>query len=179
MSKNLKTVQTIFKVLGIIWKVVYILCIVGAVASLVGLTLASVFNYFPEIAGRIEDESDMTIMQIIGYCLSGVIICIAQIILAKAHRDYFAMEQQVGTPFTEEGAKSFRTLGIMNIVIPVVTMVIVAIISAIFKSRDVEMYAGLGIGVTMILLSFVFAYGAELENKPAKESKEIAETEEK
>ena len=170
MSKNLKTVQTIYKVLGIIWKVVYILCIVGAVASLVGLTLASVFNYFPEIAGKIEDESDMTIMQIIGYCLSGVIICIAQIILAKAHRDYFAME---------EGAKSFRTLGIMNIVIPVVTMVIVAIISAIFKSRDMEMYAGLGIGVTMILLSFVFAYGAELENKPAKESKEIAETEEK
>jgi hypothetical protein len=58
-------------------------------------------------------------------------------------------------------------------------MVIVAVISAIFKTRNVEMYAGLGIGVTMILLSFVFAYGAELENKPAKESKEIAETEEK
>ena len=176
MSKNLKIVQTIARVLEIIWKVVYILCIVGAVASLVGVVLASVCNFFPSLSSGLEDKSGMTIMQVIGYCLSGLAVSIPQVILAKAHKDYFAMEQKVGTPFTEEGAKAFRTLGIMNIIIPVATMVVVAIISAIFKSRDVDMYAGLGLGIAMILISYVLAYGAELEKKPAQETEEIAET---
>ena len=164
---NLQIVQKISKVLGIICRVFYILCMVGAIASLVGVVLTSVAFFFPSLVDRVEQDSGVRLFEVMGYCLSGLVVCIAGVIVSKAHRDYFLKEQEVGTPFTKEGALAFRTLGIMNIIVPVITMVIVAVISAIFKTRDVSFYASLGTGVAMILLSYVLAYGAELEEKKA------------
>ena len=168
---NLQIVQKTSKVLGIICRVFYILCMVGAIASLVGVVLTSVAFFFPSLVEEAEKNSGITLFQVMGYCLSGLVVCIAGIIVNKAHRDYFLMEQEVGTPFTADGAKAFRTLGIMNIIVPVVTMVVVAIISAIFKTRNLETYGGLGLGIAMILLSYVLAYGAELEERKQAEAK--------
>ena len=164
MSRNLKVVQTTCRVLEIICKVLMILCLVGAIASMVGVVFLSLSYIFPKLVDKIEDGSGRTVFQIIGECLIGVFVSIAGVIVSKAHKDYFAMEQKDGTPFTFEGAKAFRTLGIMNLVAPVIASIVAAIIGAIFQCwDDVRFDFSLGLGLSMILLSFVFAYGAEKE----------------
>ena len=164
MSKNLKVVQTTSRVLEIICKVIFILCMVGAITAMVGVVLLSLSYVFPKLVDKIQDESGRTVFQLIGDCLIGVAVSIQGIIVAKAHKDYFAMEQREGTPFTFDGAKAFRTLGIMNLVAPIITMVVAAIIGAIFDCwNDFRMDFSMGLGLSMILLSFVFAYGAERE----------------
>ena len=164
MSKNLKVVQTTARVLEIISKIVFILCLVGAITAIVGVVILSVVCFFPNLVDRIQDESGRRMIQLIGDCLVGVVVSIEGIIVAKAHKDYFAMEQKDGTPFTFEGAKAFRTLGIMNLVAPVIAMVVAAVIAAICDCwNDIRLDFSMGLGLSMILLSFVFAYGAETE----------------
>ena len=164
MSNNLKVIQTTSRVLEIICKVIFILCMVGAICATVGVVLLSLSYIFPKLVDKIQDESGRRVFQLIGDCLVGVVVSIEGIIVSKAHKDYFAMEQKDGTPFTFEGAKAFRTLGIMNIVAPLVAMVVAAIISAIFDCwSDIRLDVSFGLGISMILLSFVFAYGAEKE----------------
>ena len=164
MSKNLKVVQTTSRVLEIICKVIFILCLVGAITAMVGVVILSVVCFFPNLVNRIQDESGRRMIQLIGDCLVGVVVSLEGIIVAKAHKDYFAMEQKDGTPFTFEGAKAFRTLGIMNLVAPVIAMVVAAVIAAICDCwNDFRLDFSMGLGLSMILLSFVFAYGAERE----------------
>ena len=166
MSKNLEIVQKTAKVLGIISKVVYVLCIVGAVGSLVGLVALCFANSNPDFAVKIQQESEYTGRQLIGFCIIGLVNSIIWVVVSKSHRDYFMMEQNDGNPFTQEGAKAFRTLGIMNIVAPMIAVIATAILEAIFKvNTDIRPDAGFGLGVAMILISFVLAYGAELEEK--------------
>ena len=58
--------------------------------------------------------------------------------------------------------------------VPIALAVVVAIISAIFSCwDDVRLDFSLGVGIAMILLSFVLAYGAELEEGKRKEDKQI------
>ena len=164
MSKNLKVIQTTSRVLEIICKVVFIFCMIGAIGSLVGVVALSLSYLSPTFVEAIENESGRSVFQLIGECLIGVVVGIEGIIVFKAHKDYFAMEQKDGTPFTFEGAKAFRTLGIMNIVAPIIAIIVASIISAIFNCwSDIRLDVSFGTGLSMILLSFVFAYGAERE----------------
>ena len=176
MSRNLKVVQTTSRVLEIIYKVVGILCLVGAIGSLVGVVGLSLARFFPKIADKIVSSSDRTIRQLIGDCLVGFIVCATSFVVCKAHKDFFAMEQKVGTPFTVECAASFRTLGIINIVVPIALSIVTAIIGAIFACwNDIRFDFNLGLGLAMVLLSYVFAYGAELEKKgPTADAQEDA-----
>lgn len=166
MSDNLRTVQKICHVLEVIYRVLSIICLVGLIGCVVGVVTLIICGFFPEAKSAIEDETGRTVLQIIGYCVAGFVVSMAHFIVLKAHRDYFAMEQKAGTPFTKEGAKAFRTLGIMNIVVPIATTAAAAIIAAIFRvSGDFRLEAEIGVGIAMILISFVLAYGAELEEK--------------
>ncbi len=166
MSENLRKVQKICHVLEVIYRVFTIICLVGLVCCIVGVVALSICSFFPNAKSFIVEKSDRGFIQLIGLCLTGFVISLAHFIVLKAHRDYFAMVQKVGTPFTMDGARSFRTLGIMNIVVPLVTIVVSAIIGVIFScAGDVRLDFEFGVGIAMILLSFVFAYGAELEEK--------------
>ncbi len=175
MSKNLAIVQKTSRVLEIIYKVVSILCLVGAIGSLVGVVFLSIARFFPRVIDKAVNESGRTVMQLIGDCVVGFVVSTAFFVVSKLHKDFFAMEQKAGTPFTEECAKSFRTLGIINIVVPLGLSIVVVIISAIFGCWDsVRFDFSLGVGIAMILLSFVFAYGAELEKKVSGSTSDVA-----
>ena len=192
MSKNLKVIQTTSRVLEIISKIAMILCIVGAVSCLVGVVLLSLSYLKPDFVETTEQQIMQSIINraepdsmdnaffraylsdnykpgdlvfiTIGACLAGLTACIVGTVVTKLHKDYFAMEQKVGTPFTYEGAKAFRTLGIVNIVAPFITWLIAFIIGQIFHCGEaLKTDFSIGLGVAMILLSFVFAYGAERE----------------
>ncbi len=186
MSKNLKVIQITSRVLEIICRIVFIFCMIGAIGSLVGVVVLSLSYLSPSLVERIESEGGQRVSQLIGLCLIGVVVSLEGIIVFKAHKDYFVMEQKDGTPFTFEGAKAFRTLGIMNIVAPLIAMIVASIISAICNCwSDIRLDVSFGTGIAMILLSFVFAYGAEKEEARAqntegcccqKEAQEPAET---
>ncbi len=166
MSKNLERIQKIAKVLGIITKVVYIIIMVSTVLALVGLGLLFASYLFPSMAEAINENSGTTVFQAIGMCLIAVVSCVCGLLVCKMHLNYFVKEQEVGTPFTEEGARAFRALGILNIVAPLVVSIVSSILVTIFDCGDaIHVEASLSLGIAMILLSYVFAYGAELENK--------------
>ncbi|MBO6000154.1 MAG: hypothetical protein J6P81_00035 [Spirochaetales bacterium] len=166
MSRNLEIVQKTSKVLGILSKIGYICSIVGAVCCLVAVSILFIAGKDPEIVAKIQQGSKLTIKQTMGACFIGLVYCISSILITKWHLNYFLMEQKEGTPFTEEGAKAFRTLGIVNIVIPFVAVIIASILEAVFKSpHEVRPDASFGLGIAMILISYVFGYGAELEKK--------------
>lgn len=170
VSRNIAIVQKTARVLEIICKVVSILCLVGLIGCVVGAVVLGIFHFFPEVKQTVESRSGYGIRQLFGACVCGFVVSAAGFVGAKAHKDYFAMEQKAGTPFTAEGAKAFRTLGILNIALPVGTAVLTAIIAAIFKCwGELRADYSLGVGIAMILLSFVFAYGAELEEKAGGE----------
>ncbi len=166
MSNNLSKVQKISKVLGIFCKVLFIITLVGAILSLAALVTMFICSHDQELMSKIESSSKYNMTQIIGYCIIAVVTCITHLIVLKAHRNYFLMEQKVGTPFTADGAKSFRALGIINIVAPILTSIAASIIAEFCKIKDFgHMEAGIGMGIARIVMSFVLAYGAELEKK--------------
>ena len=166
MSKNLQIVQKISKVLGILAKIGFIISIVGLVCCIVGHVLSMVGGLSQEFAAKVVKEGNVTMKQIAGYCMGGLIVCIVSVIVTKLHKDYFEMEQAAGTPFTQESAKGFRTLGIVNLAAPLICTILVEIINSILKIKvDYHIDGSFTTGIVMILLSFVFAYGAELEEK--------------
>lgn len=170
MSKNLTIVQKISKVLGIISKIGFIMSIVGLVFCIVGIVLSIVGGLSVEFAAKITNDTTVTMKQVTGYCLAGLVVCIVAVIATKLHRDYFEMEQKAGTPFTQDGAKAIRTLGIVNIVAPFICFITVAIINSVFKiNMELEAGGSMTTGIVMIFLSYIFAYGAELEEKKVSE----------
>lgn len=91
------------------------------------------------------------------------------ILLAFAYR-YLKGEQADGTPFTMEGARQIKNLGIRTIVLPMVAVIVAAVVSAIFHLHqsaggDCDINVAMGIG--LILTSLVFRYGAEVEGTRA------------
>ena len=121
MSKNLSILQTIAKVGRIVCKVLFILCIVGAAGCLVGLLSLLIFG------GASVWEADMFSMfgganfVLLGSmgCLTGLIACVGEGVLFYLAERYFAYQLEVGTPFTEEGAKKLFRLGITIFIVSV------------------------------------------------------------
>lgn len=168
-SKNLKVVMGICKVLTILSKIAYICCIVGAVCCAFAISaLVIINNVSPEAFAQLNDIN-MDYNTLLADCIIGIIACVAGVISGKLHYFYFKKVKEVGTPFTKEGATSFRTLGIFNICIPVVLAIIWAVLAVIMKADSSQLnfdsLGGLSTGIVMILLSFVLGYGAELEDK--------------
>ncbi len=105
---------------------------------------------------------------------------------------YFKGELAEGTPFTYRGAKALLRIGILGLAIPVGTAIVSTIIVSAVVNTAVNFFpeavaylngidlsisvgADLTLGVTALLLSFVFRYGADLlAEKPvtADEKKE-------
>lgn len=171
--KSLVTVQKIFRVFQIITKVAMILSFVWAGFAAVGLLLTATCHNSSMIMDRIMesipgDELAGSYYQVIGVLLADLVLAITDAVLFLMAYRYFTQEQADGTPFTYAGAEQIRKLGIRTIVYPLVAIVLAATFYAVFGVSESEM-SDLGnltsviTGVVMILVSFVFRYGAELE----------------
>ncbi len=95
---------------------------------------------------------------------------------------YFKFELGEGTPFTHRGANKLFTIGILGIAIPVGTAIVSSIIISTALNLAIHAFpeaveylggaqfsisfgANLTLGISALLLSFVFRYGADLEKK--------------
>jgi len=180
--KSLETVQKTFSVFQVLAKVAYILCIVGAILFGIGSLCAvtqynggQIFIVNGESVKIFPDGTDL--LQKYVELLSIALMLVADAILFGLSKAYLKSEQADGTPFTENGANRIRLLGVRFIYIPIIAIAISETIAAIQGVKMVLEVSNLSCvvtGVILILLSLVFRYGAELEekNKSDKQSEE-------
>ena len=170
---SLKTIQKTFRIFLRLTHAAKILCVVGAVLSGVG-ALCVMTSYY---GGHIFDlfgkpvaifYPDTNWKQQYVELLAASIRMIANCILLTFAQDYLKTEQSDGTPFTLAGAKKLKNLGIRCIWIPIVAIV-VAVTAAVWLGEESIGEAGnafsIMTGIVLILVSMVFRYGAELEQK--------------
>lgn len=173
MKKPIETLKTIAKVGKIISQIIFICCIVGIIGCLVGLVILLGVNLFgTNFAALFISNTDIAIETIVFACISGLITCICEGILAKYANNYFKMALAQQTPFTLTGSQEMFRLGVLTIALPLGAILIQDIGYGIFHAYypacqqfNINGIEGIGLGVMFIILSVIFKYGAELEEK--------------
>ena len=178
MEKDLKTIQKIAKAGKAFSKISWIFCIIGAVGCLVGIvSLVMGVDQLLKIGevtiyGILKDESGMTLASMYAAMGAGIVSCIGGMIPAIFAERYFKNELRAGTPFTYEGAKEMKRLGILTIVVPLVSTMIAEAVTVMIGNRlgtalDIspENSLSIGLGVGLLILSVIFRYGEGLEEK--------------
>lgn len=170
---TLQKIQKAFDVFRIIAKVCFILSIVGAAMCGAGLlTIATVkgggqiFSLFGEPI-KIFDSLEATNEVLAALMMDTVALTINAVLLGFVGQ-YFKIEQEAGTPFSEEGAVYLRKLGIRFIYLPIISEVVCAVIRECLGATvlpDLGDGASIGTGLVLILASVIFFYGAELESR--------------
>lgn len=198
MEKTLKRIQVLSKLGRILSTIVFVCSIVGAVGTVLGLfSLLLIGNKAfviggVTIHGMIETNSGTNMPTVYAAIVVGFICCLGEIFLAKMAKNYFSYELEVGTPFTLEGAKKLKKLGISAIVISVVCMILsgiaIAIVEAIamvtsFASVgdidiDIQFADGsqIALGIMFIVMSLALRYMAEKHGDDTPESAVIDTT---
>lgn len=180
MSKTLSNILTVFKVVRVIAKVVFILCIIGAVGCAIGLfSLRAVGNNLPPF---IISENILSLPSVYAACISGLIACVGEAILAFLSERYFVNVLSAGTPFTMEGSKELFRLGVTSIIISAAISVasgfvfaICAYFSADLSSFDFNASISISTGLFFMFLSLIFKHGAELrvQEEPSTNSETL------
>lgn len=178
--KHLQTIQKTFHVFQILTKIAKIFCIVGASLCAVGALCVmvqynggQVFGLFGEPIRMFSDGENAfgLYARLIG---EAVVIAGGAVLLTFAEA-YLKAEQAAGTPFTEDGAKMLKKLGIRCIYIPIVAVIIAYVAAEICGADgavEAETLTGATAGIAMIITSMIFRYGAELENRAALPDRE-------
>ena len=184
--KSLKIIQVLAKIGRILSKIIFIFCIIGFCGCAVGLVclgvgLATVrFGGFT-LEGVIEEYASMSMSNVFGAMVLGMIYCAAEAVLSKFAEIYFRNELTDGTPFTHRGAKELLRLGILALAIPTASSILCAIATAIASRFDPAMkdlsysaFGSFGLGIMMIFTSLICRYGAD-QNEAKTEEKQIRE----
>ena len=152
------------------------LCALGALCCLVWLSGGRVFSLFGEPVTVLAGGENLN--QTMAMLLSNLVYLTADAVLLGFARQYFTIEQDDGTPFTQRGANLVKRLGIRCIWMPIVSIVIASVIAACLGAElgDVSNLPGVVTGIVLILASLIFRYGAELEAELGRQSREAAES---
>lgn len=170
--KSLQTIQKVFKTLKIIIKVAEILCIVGASISALTVLCFAVRNnggHVFSIFGTSMDEFfENNVSEMCGKLVSYTFMLTSYAIVLGFAQNYLKTELIDGTPFTEKGAVKLKMLGIRCIYIPIVAAAISELIIVCCKINtgiETVTLPSVIIGAILIIVSLIFQYGTELENK--------------
>ena len=165
--KNLKTIQTISKILYILTKIAFICCIVGA--SLCGLGIVSVVSLKdnPEFLRTIiELGEEFNFNTWLCACICGLIECGFGIAIYYLVQRFYKFELACGDPFKVEVADKMKNLGIIRLVLPLACSFVLGIITGAF---GVEFSFISGFGITMgfvyLVVSVLIRYHLDLEQK--------------
>ncbi len=175
---TLQMIQKTIKVFKIISLVMMILSFVGAAFMLtcVGVYMAEsnatvriegAAALIQDIAGRTEYNDVIAVL----WC--NAVLCITDGILLSAVFSYLSKELKDGTPFTKRGEKQIRHLGVKVIVLNTVASIICGVICSCYnvaRPENIINVVTIVLGITLIILSLVFRYGAELEKSCGKET---------
>ena len=172
MSKTLSTILTIFKVVRIIAKVVFVLCLVGAGGCLLALMMLSLIG---NAASEWLAEEGLTLALAYPACLTGLIACAGEAVFAFLSERYFANVLDKGTPFTHESARELFRLGVASIIISVGIAFASGVVIGIFMvfnnnlpDVDLDYSVSLSTGLFFMFMSLIFKHGAELQPNPTE-----------
>lgn len=165
------------KILNIIQKIVRIarVLVVIAISMFFGGAVYELILVGIELLTHGSEAIDM---DLVTHALEHVVHFVANGILLLFVFRYLRHELHDGTPYTTEGAKELREIGVHIIVHPVITASIITIIYVIcdreFHSFFTESsYIGILFGLVLVFVSLILKYGAELEkNKKNREKEE-------
>ena len=172
--KTLNTIQTLSRIGKVISTIIFVCCIVGFFGCIVGiicmaLGMEAVKLGGVTLKGMVESESGMTTGNIYAAMACGAVLCAGEALLAKFAERYFTRELAAGTPFTPEGAKELRRLGILAICIPIGTQIAAEIVRGIFaqvtagvEPLDLSITGSVSIGVMLLVGSLLCKHAAEL-----------------
>ena len=170
----MKSLNIVQKIAGILYNLALAgktVCGIGTVAALIGGAILLGSAYLPaDLVSMVMnfahmDNSHEGGIMLLCWC----ILCTACGIVFGYGQRYLKHELADGTPFTHEGAKELLYLGIRIMAWPLGATIVTAIICG-YANVNME-FANLidaGLGWALILLSFVFHYGADLENRSKK-----------
>ena len=185
MSKTLSNILTVFKVARIVAKVVFILCIVGGVGCLISLATLTIAGSLLTAEFIVEEGESLTASYL--NCITGLITCIGEAVIAFLAERYFKNVLSVGTPFTFDGSKEIFRLGIASIIVSVATTVVLGITLGCFlliapelANADVSTSISISTGLFFLFMSLIFKYGAERERSAIEvstEEKQSSDTE--
>ena len=178
MINPLKTIQVLAKVGKIISTIAFVCSIVGAVFCVVGITSLAVgaegalrFGGV-NIYGIIEKNTDISVGSMYASMAAGVYSCAAGAVLAAFAKRYFQREMDAGTPFTNAGADEIFRLGILTIVLPLAARLLSEITNGVLREAmdgagklAVDNGGAVGMGIAFLVMSVIFRYGAQLEEK--------------
>ena len=155
--KFLNIIQKVIKVAKVVVLVVISMFFLGAAYEL--------FVVGKEVFTHGSKAVDM---ELIAHALEHLVHFAANGILLLFVSKYLTHEIHEGTPYTEEGAKELKELGIHALLHPVITASVITIIYVLcgkeFPSFFTESnYIGILLGVVILFVAMVVKYGAEDE----------------
>ncbi len=170
---SLITVRKIFKVLYIISIVLTVLmavAVAGAMlAAVVMLTVPSLEDMLSGIVIGIPEGEEIDAIELALTAFAGAVVTAGEFVIMLFAMRYLKRVNSVGTPFTYVGASELLRLGVIAITVPFGTSFISGFI-LIFANigTNVETSADITFGIILLLLSYVFKYGAALEAERAR-----------
>ncbi|MGN0798300.1 MAG: hypothetical protein ACI4L7_01875 [Christensenellales bacterium] len=169
--KNLKTIQTISKLLYVLAKIAYIMCIVGCVFCALGVVGVATMKDNPEFLKTIADMGETFDYKIwMCDCIFGLVESGFGIAIYYFVQKFYKFELSIGEPFNAKVAEKMKKLGIIRLVLPLVCSVVLGIVFAIF-GREVPMFSGFSMtmGFVYLAVSVLIDHHLELEKKHAVE----------
>lgn len=179
MSKTLSNILTVFKIVRILAKIVFVCCIIGAVCCALALLVLPV----AESAVGEEVFAEAGVDFSVTYVAVGVAIvsCIGEAIFAFLAERYCKRVLAAETPFTFDGAKECFRLGVASLIISLVVSIISAILSAIVVAllalsggtnlaADFASSFTLSTGLCLMFMSLLFKHGAEQQKTLSEEA---------
>lgn len=179
--KSLRVIQGFAKALSIIFKILFIVAIVlTSLAFLGSITLPIIAN-MPLSDGKdlptILAEQGVSYMNILAYCIAGVLYFGYIIFISYFAHRYFKKVVMAGSPFSYVLAGNMRKLAYTVLLASLAAMTTISIVVAIMRassdgvgSVDYSYSFGIVFSVVLIILSFFCEYGAELEKAKSNEN---------
>ncbi len=169
MRTALSTIQTFHKLGRILSTVVLVISVLVFVFSLTGAVLAA-FGLESMVYELFSVENPVSSGALYLAISSAFLSSLGEIIVSRYAVRYFKAELKAGTPFNSDNAKRLRTLGILNIVIPVTVVIIKSVFHMVLQKRfgdigenEYELISPVAIGLMFIVLSLVCRYGSEID----------------
>ena len=188
MEKTLHTIQNLAKVGKVLSSIVLILCIIAAAGCLAAAVCGEMFGDFEiklggiTISNMVETELGLMKGGIVTVCAVSFVLVMGEVFLAGFAKRYFKHEIEAGTPFTMEGAKELKALGLKTILIPVISYGVAALVWLVM-TRFLQMGGGeyktelsinLGLGIMFIVGSLLCKLGVQ-QNEEKKSEGHYAE----
>ena len=174
--RSQQTVMKMFNIAHIVSKVLMVIMFVVSGLSMFSGLMMVIFSSTDVMKEALvssvgELGFDLTAFEVGIVTIVEGVVMLAEGLLFMYARNYFRGGLADGTPFTYRGADELKALGIKTIALPLGATVIGYIVCFVC-GVDWELSASIdiGLGVALILLSYVLCHGADIKAKADRAS---------